>query len=414
MIATGRHARINRRASRSALAAVSMTLLGCWIWGSTASADDGGAVRELAPIDSLTTGMSALGEDMVEDDEGTAPEGADTGPAGTSAFAEPPEEGSELASFEEVGVAFAAEVQTIRDEASSSSSVGQPHPETVISGGDQEASRSDLTQPDATEEHAVEAPAVDAPVEMGAWDVGEISVAAPPEPATDRSVAPHQDGSFGRFTGPASRFDQTAIAGGSDVHAQRFEEKPSQSRTSGGGEGRTAWPSSGVRSANITTGVDSPPGSIPVPAEALFAKAVSAAGGMLQNFDGPLAAGVVPGSLLAVGAGVIALSGGGRLRTNTIQGAVSGAGPPRPARSSPVPPAAHDGGVPVARPTRPYPTPNLPSLASIRRPHPASRWQGLFVGPSLVMAGEQRPRWQRLHCALSPPRGRCRPVQSEH
>lgn len=417
MIVTERHSQIKRSASRYVVGAALMLLLSCWIWGGTASADGERAVEEQTPIERLSADMPELGDQVAGVGERAPIEEVDTRPPVNSSSIQLSGETSEPPPLD-VEAAIAATALT----------KGQVHPESTVTdqgieqdlaveGGEDLHQRADSGQEASGSNLAV-------PGEPG--EPGELEKSEEPEEIEERagdepadrpdllagiSLAAHDDGPPTRFTRSSHALIRSPWIGEATT-TLGSEREQWQGRTTGGGGGLTTWLSAGVSVPNITTGTDSPTGMVPLSTGARLANAVSAGSGTV-HFDGHSAAGILPGSTLTVAAAAIARVAGGRFRTNTIQGAISGAGPPRSPGFSSVRPAALAGEVPVAQATRSHLTPCLASLASIRRPHPASRWQEALVRPRLVIAGEPRHRWQRLHCALSPPLGRCHPVEAD-
>ncbi len=414
--------------------AFSMALLGLWLWGSSASAQSDGLPGDHAIAERFADHISEatvvnLSEGAEEEE---APDGATRGvPIATRPPADPV---ADLAPPDAEATVTGGTGGTIKDERTSLTLDSKPgafevsgHPlldETVPSdvGGEDEVgvldASSGLVEHSATSQGVVGSEstvdggmAVEEAAEITLVDLVAIPAFSAPGAPQGIDVVLQQDAPSLRRLPSVPESGQTVLDGMTDGHSSRSGVRHGQRWAPWFGTGHSI--NVGIADSSSTGG--RPPGN-----GTLFASAAPWSSSAVPGTDGHATARPLSLSGLAVATTVIARLPRGRLRSKTIQGAVAGAGPPSSAGLPPGRPASLAVGAPAAQASEPHPPLILPFLASIRRPHPVSRLRDPFRRPdsrsrspqprllikpadSLVSFGEQRSRWQWLHCALSPP-----------
>ncbi len=417
--------------------AFSMALLGFWLWGSSASAQSDGvpgdhpiAERFAEPISEAT--VVNLSGDAKEAEEEGAVDGVTSGL--TIATRPPADPVADLAPPDAEATVTGGTGGTIKDERTSLILDSKPgafevsgHPlleETVPSdvGGEDEDGALDassgLVEQSATSQGVVGSEstvdggmAVEEAAEITLVDLVAIPAFSAPGAPQGIDLVLQQDAPSLRRLPSMPEWGQTVLDGMTDGHSSHAGVRH--------GQRWAPWPGIG-HSINVMIGDSSSTGGRPPANGTLFASAAPSSSGAVPGPGGHAPARALSATGLAVATGVVARLPRGRLRSKTIQGAVAGAGPPSVAGLRPVRPASLVGGTLAAQASELHPAPTLPFLASIRRPPRASRLRDSFPRPdsrsrapqprlltklaaSLVSSGEQRSRWQRLHCALSPP-----------
>lgn len=468
--ATQRHPLTSARLRPCIPAALSIGLLGIWLWGGTASAESaspgGGPVQ-----------VESLGEEVP--DTSTAARGSERQPAGadtaTLASGEPrptsnppavlglsgevAEEPPQLASPDArrptsaLGTSEKVEGEHTRaasvPNAEAVIMTGQPYPETMApsgtggeaaavdrgraQGGDMISDSSlfpeSAVAPDTGQETVrgdgagPVGPGVEEPAEIVPLTGPAVPAVSAPGSLPGIYLASQGNAPSLPFPGPLPRVVGAASERNGDGAVLGAGDGSWQGRTSDLGAGLRTLSGHGPISADITTGTSTTTGNAPLSTGFLFAGPTAGGSSVTHGSGGGAPLRFLAAIALGAAAALLAGLAHARLRSNTIQGAVAGAGPPPPTprliRPAPCPaPASFAPAGPLLPPLA------LLFLAPIRRPDPASRSPGspprcdrwpraglgaprlrssLWLAHRPVVIGERRSRWQRLHCALSPP-----------
>lgn len=424
-----RNVLVATRSWRSVVAALSMALLGFWLWGGTASAESESPAGGPVDAEPSAEEVPEVASVFQEAERQTAPDGDDRGsvtpapvqlrptPEGPPVVSSPP---AQLAPSDAGATSPGTSTKVMAERISSI--LAPEHAAAPVPPASLHADPTTLTE-DGGEREAVDfgpGPVEDTVTDQA--DAGPVATASEGS-AVGEPVKIVPVGALEILAVSAPEFPGRVIDGRS-VH---LEEKSWQGRTAGLDGGLRTWFGDVARAAIITISSDVPTGSEQSSTGFLLTNAASSSSGAAQGSAEPAAARFLPALGLVSAAAVMARSARGRLRTRTIQGAVAGAGPP--VRLPPVRlfPAVGAHGAPAGLTCSPL---SLPSLVSIRRPHPASRLREPFtradrpardqpgapqgpagpehrpqisLAPCRMFDGEPLSRWQRLHCALSPP-----------
>lgn len=434
MIATRRRQVVVPRLNLRVLAALSMGLLGFGLWAGTSSAEsDRVAGSQIhAGHDPEEMAELAVVEVTAQAEKQGVPDGNDSGPLNVSPASTLSDDGvipaggaSRTLEGRAASPTVAVTLEGIVIPERLQSDATAPHGDVQgeVDPGETVGARSDpieesvvghmVASDSAVTGSAVEEPAGSVALEGAAMQ----STSETPPPGSVLLVQPRRSGPL------AVGIDMDGTGGG---HRAGTEEAYLQAPTSRLGEdlGQRILP--GGHSIGITTGSEPFTGDKPLSNGTLFTTIVGSSNGPVSGSDGHSAARSLAVSGLMAATALILRLPRGRLRRRTIQGAVAGAGPPPSVGLGPDRhPVASADGVPGGWKSQPRLPLTLLSLASIRRPHPVSRWREPFTGadrpsrdqPGVLQrrceislaahqtfaGGEPLPRWQRLHCALSPP-----------